>query len=97
MLGKNFRHAQRIAVELPIKMTTSDGVCFDTKTWDFSNSGVFLIASDAVKRAALIHSIVRVQFQGTNFRPPVMSAMVVRYTEVGLALILLDTEIAGRH
>ncbi|WP_320827639.1 PilZ domain-containing protein [Reinekea sp.] len=97
MDGKTFRQAQRIAVELPIKMTTLNGLSFDIHTWDFSSNGVLLMATDAVRHAIAVNSIVRVQFQGTNFRPPVMNAKVVRYTDAGLALTLLDTEVEGRH
>lgn len=97
MKGKIFRQSQRIAVELPIKLTTTDGISFDILTWDFSNSGLLLRASDAAKQAAVEGSIVRVQFQGTNHRPPVMTAKVVRCSEIGIALILLDTEVEGHN
>jgi len=95
MLGRTLRQSQRIAVELPMKIIMPDGGSFDIHTWDFSDSGVFLKTTDEVKQAATVNSIVFVQFQGTNFKPPVMTAKIVRCTEVGIALALIDTASEG--
>ena len=76
-------------------MIMPDGVSFEIHTWDFSDTGVLLMATEAVKQAATVNSIVFVQFQGTNFKPPVMTAKIVRCTEVGIALVLLDTAAEG--
>ena len=95
MSERDQRKAQRIAVELPMKLTLANGEVFEINTWDFSDNGVFLKVDEAIRDQATVNSIVRVQFQGTNYKPPVMSAKIVRVAEKGLALQLKETLIAG--
>jgi hypothetical protein len=95
MSERDNRKSQRIAVELPMKLTLAGGESFTIKTWDFSDSGVFIENTENINELATVNSIVRIQFQGTNYTPPVMSAKVVRVTDAGIALILKDTLIEG--
>lgn len=95
MAERDSRKSQRIAVELPMKLTLANGDCHEIKTWDFSDSGVFLSVTDAIREDATVNSIVRIQFQGTNFTPPVMSAKIVRIAEHGIALVLKDMLVPG--
>lgn len=95
MAERDQRKSQRIAVELPMKLTLANGEVFEINTWDFSDNGVFLNVDETIRNQATVNSIVRVQFQGTNYKPPVMSAKIVRVAEKGLALELKETLIAG--
>lgn len=95
MAERDLRKSQRIAVELPMKLTLANGDCHEIKTWDFSDSGVFLSVNDSIRKLATVNSIVRIQFQGTNFTPPVMSAKIVRVAEHGIALVLRDMLVPG--
>jgi len=95
MAERDLRKAQRIAAELPMKLTFASGHAFIIKRWDFSSNGVFLDVNDDILALAIPNDIVEVQFQGTNHRPPVMSAQIIRITEKGLALSLKDTLIEG--
>ena len=95
MAERDLRKAQRIAAELPMKLTLPTGESFVIKTWDFSSSGVFLEVNNEILALASAQAIVEVQFQGTNYRPPVMSAQIVRITEKGIALVLKDTVVEG--
>lgn len=95
MAERDLRKAQRIAAELPMKITLPSGASFVIKTWDFSSSGVFLDVNAEVLALAELNSMVEVQFQGTNHRPPVMSAQIVRIADSGIALVLKDTVIVG--
>jgi hypothetical protein len=72
-------------------VTTADGTVFDIKTWDFSDNGVFIAADTLTLENITVNSVVHIQFQGTNFTPPVMSAKVLRVTDSGIALQLKDT------
>jgi len=95
MSDRDLRKSQRIAVELPMKLTAATGEEFVIRTWDFSDKGVFLTVSDDVLEYALVDSVVKIQFQGTNFKPPVMVAKVIRTTDKGIALELRDTLVEG--
>lgn len=95
MATRDLRKAQRIAVELPMRLTLANGEAFDIRTWDFSDSGVFVAVDQEIMDKATVNSIVRVQFQGTNHTPPIVSAKVLRKTDKGLALVLQDTLVDG--
>ena len=95
MSQRDMRKSHRIAVELPMKLTLASGENYEIRTWDFSSSGVFVAASEEVLSKATVNSIVRIQFQGTNYTPPIMSAKIIRVTENGVALVLQETLIEG--
>jgi hypothetical protein len=95
MSQRDMRKSHRIAVELPMKLTLANGESHEIRTWDFSSSGVFITANAEVLTSATVNSIVRIQFQGTNYTPPVLSAKIVRIADNGLALVLQDTLIEG--
>jgi len=91
MAERDLRKAQRIAAELPMKVTLDDGSHHVIKTWDFSSSGVFIEATADILARAQTDALVQVQFQGTNYTPPIMTARIIRVTEKGLALKLEET------
>lgn len=95
MAERDQRKAQRISVELPMQLTLDNGEQFQIKTWDFSANGVYLIADDTIRNRAEVDASVQVQFQGTNYTPPVLSAKIIRITNTGLALQLQETLIQG--
>jgi hypothetical protein len=74
-----------------MKLTLASGDVFEISTWDFSDNGVFITTDTEISSLATVNSIVRIQFQGTNFTPPVMAAKVLRVTDSGIALQLKDT------
>lgn len=91
MKKNDSRRAQRIAATLPMKLSCSDGKSFEITTWDFSDNGVFLEVEDAVRHHLSVNAKVNLQFQNTNFEPPIVSATVVRMTNSGIALELKET------
>lgn len=95
MIDKDQRQAQRIAVELPMQIETMSGEVFLIQTWDFSASGVFLAVEDSVKHQFLMDDTVKLQFQGTNYTPPVIKARVVRITNTGIGLKIEEELVPG--
>lgn len=82
------RYAQRIAVELPTQITTSEGRVLNVHTWDFSDKGAYVAMTEDEASSIAIGSTVRIQLTGTNYDTPVLSATVIRKTEQGIALKL---------
>lgn len=95
MFEKDQRKSQRIAVELPMQVETTAGDVFLIKTWDFSASGVFLAIDATVKQQFAMDDTVKLQFQGTNYTPPVIQARVIRITDTGIGLKIEDELVPG--
>lgn len=95
MIEKDQRQAQRIAVELPMQVETMTGEVFLIQTWDFSASGVFLAVDDLVKQQFSMDDTVKIQFQGTNYTPPVIKARVMRITNTGIGLKIEEELVPG--
>jgi len=61
------------------------------RSFDFSEGGVYVILEEEQSNLLNIGNIVRVQFQGLNYTPPIMTAEVVRKDTLGCGLLLIDT------
>ncbi|MCJ8311873.1 MAG: PilZ domain-containing protein [Saccharospirillaceae bacterium] len=87
----NHRQFQRVNLNAPISILMNDKPTITARSFDFSEGGVYIILEEAQSLLLNIGSIVRVQFQGLNFTPPIMTAEVVRKDKLGCGLLLIDT------
>ena len=87
----NDRKFQRVNLSAPISIFMNEEVKIIARSFDFSEGGVYVILEEEQSSLLNIGNIVRVQFQGLNYTPPIMTAEVVRKDRLGCGLLLLDT------
>ncbi|BCE01016.1 PilZ domain-containing protein [Marinicellulosiphila megalodicopiae] len=87
----NQRQFQRVNLNAPISILCNNQPDIIARSFDFSENGVYVILEEDQSSHLNIGNIVRIQFQGLNYTPPVMTAEVVRKDRLGCGLLLLDT------
>lgn len=77
-MSKDHRKSQRINFEAPIKLFFSDGKVLECHSFNFSDNGLYANLEPAITSMLGLGTIVRVQFQGLNYTPPIVTSEVVR-------------------
>lgn len=85
------RKSQRINLQAPIEITLSSGETLICETYDFSDSGLYVVLPESEHNKFPAGSEVKVQFQGLNYTPPVLNTEVVRHDDRGIGLLIRGT------
>jgi len=91
----NHRKFQRVNLNAPISILANEQPKIIARSFDFSEGGVYVILEEDQISKLEIGDIVRVQFQGLNYTPPIMTAEVVRKDQLGCGMLLIDTYKSG--
>lgn len=82
-MSKDLRTSQRINLEAPIKLMLDNGNDFECQSFNFSDKGLYVSLDSEQLTNMEMGTIIRVQFQGMNYTPPVATAELVRKDSQG--------------
>lgn len=91
MLNIEKRRSQRVNLKAPIQVMFPNGPSYSSYSYDFSESGLYLQIDKDKLSDFQPGTLIRVQFQGLNYTPPVMTAKVVRTDSTGVGVMLIET------
>lgn len=83
-MSRDLRTSQRINLEAPIKLMLDDGSEIECRSFNFSDKGLYVLLDSDQIASMDMGTILRVQFQGMNYTPPIATAEIVRKDSQGI-------------